>query len=198
MLLARSNSCGSWHENSCLDIVRIDSKIEDVEGYYALVGVECDASDDEVRHAAKALLMKTHPDMGGDEDSFIEAVSAYQTLCNPKSRAEYDVRTFSPKASVRTDCAAFEFEPDTSGIPAWYKEPTMLMSEDEILRVRKWHGLLLEAARGFRRPLEIKVGMCRCPTGYYEHDGIAVIGREQIPERWAAKAFVLKMICKGE
>lgn len=198
MLLTRSSTCGDWHENSCLDVVLVKPRVRDVKGYYALLGVNSDASEDEVRHAAKQLLMRTHPDLGGDEESFIEAVKAYQTLCNPENRARYNLCTFEPKASVRTDDKGFRFDFRETGEAVWYKEPTMVLSDEEVLRVRQWHEMLLEAARGFRRPLEIKAGVCRCPDGYYEKDGIALIGRNQVPESWAAKTFVLKTICKGE
>lgn len=198
MLLTRSSTCGDWHENSCLDVVLVKSKVRDVKGYYSLLGVNSDASAEEVRHAAKQLLMRTHPDRGGDEESFIEAVDAYQTLCNPENRAEYDLRTFEPKASVRTGDNGFRFDFRETGEAAWYKEPTMVLSDEEVLRVRKWRDMLLEAARGFRLPLEIKAGVCRCPDGYYEKDGIALIGRNQVPEIWAAKTFILKTICEGE
>ena len=191
MLLARSSSSGDWHENSCLGIVRLKPKVHDVSGYYRLLGVNSDASDEELRHAAKKLLLETHPDRGGDDESFIKAVEAYQTLCNPTKRARYNMCTVEPLASVRTDSIAFRIDFMAQGEAAWYKEPIMVLSDAEIERVLLWRKMLLEAARGFRHPMEIKAGMCRCPAGYYEQDGIAVIGRNQVPESWAAKAYVL-------
>lgn len=192
MLLARSSTCGDWHVNSCLGIVRVKRKVADVDGYYALLGVEPDADEDDVRHAAKRKLMETHPDRGGDEESFIEAVAAYQTLCDPERRAEYDICTSVPKVGVRERYGGFKPRFDVVGEPVWYKEPTMLLSEDELGRVRRWRAALLEAAMDFRQSMEIKAGICQNPAGYYIENGIAVIGRNQEPERWAALLFVLR------
>lgn len=196
MLLARSSTCGDWHVNSCLGIVHVKRRVADVDGYYAMLGVEPDADEDEVRHAAKRKLMETHPDRGGDEESFIEAVEAYQTLCNPEKRAEYDICTLSPKVGVREQYSSFKPRFDVGGEPIWYKEPTMLLAEDELRRVRKWQKMLLEAAMDFRQSIEIKAGICQAPAGYYEKDGIALIGRRQEPERWAALTFVLREMSK--
>ena len=196
MLLTRADISGDWHENACLDIIRVARKLEDVEGYYDKLGVDFDATEEEVRAAGKKLVMETHPDHGGDPDEFMDAVEAYRTLSDPAKRAEYDHMTFIPKASVRTrqDAPRWDFQRD--GEPAWYKEPTLLLTEEEVLRVRRWHEMVLEAARGSRLPLEIKVGVCRYPTGYYMEGDIAVIGRNQEPERRMARLTVLMRMCE--
>lgn len=193
MLLAAASSCGGWLEDSDLRIVKVGRKLEDVEGFYELLGVEPDASDEDVRRAGKRLVMRTHPDMGGDEDDFITAVEAYKTLSDPVSRAEYDTRTRAPLASVRKAPAAFVPDIGRDGVPVWYKEPTLVMSEEDVQRVREWHELVLEAAHGFRHPMKIKVGACRCPAGYYVSDDgeVALIGLGTVPQRWAAMTFVL-------
>lgn len=192
MLLSRSSTCGDWHESSCLGIVLVKRRVADVDGYYKLLGVGPASTDSEVRHAARRKLMETHPDHGGDEELFAEAVRAYKTLCNPESRAEYDVCTSAPKASVRERYSGVIAAFRPVGEPIWYKEPTMLLSDDELRRVRTWHRLLLEAAMDFRQSMEIKAGICQLPAGYHEKDGIAIIGRNQEPERWAADLFVLR------
>ena len=58
--------------------------------YYKILGVEKNASADEIKKAFRKLALKHHPDKGGDEAKFKEANEAYQVLSDQKKRAEYD------------------------------------------------------------------------------------------------------------
>lgn len=60
--------------------------------YYITLGVEKNASKDEIKKAFHKLARKYHPDnkAGGDEQKFKEINEAYQVLSNEKRRAEYD------------------------------------------------------------------------------------------------------------
>lgn len=58
--------------------------------YYATLGINRNATDDEIRKAYKKQCMKHHPDRGGDEDKIKEINEAYATLKDPRLRAEYD------------------------------------------------------------------------------------------------------------
>ena len=58
--------------------------------YYKTLGVEKNASQDEIKKAFRTLAHKHHPDKGGDEKKFKEASEAYQVLSDEKKRGEYD------------------------------------------------------------------------------------------------------------
>jgi len=64
--------------------------------YYQILGVEKNASTEDIRKAYHKLAHQHHPDKGGDEKKFKEVNEAYQTLSNKEKRAQYDQfgRTF--------------------------------------------------------------------------------------------------------
>lgn len=66
----------------------------DRKDYYKILGVDKNATQDEIRKAYKKLALKYHPDRNpGDkkaEDKFKEAAEAYEVLGNEEKRKEYD------------------------------------------------------------------------------------------------------------
>src|SRR3954452_4037879 len=62
--------------------------------YYEVLGVNRDASEDDMKKAYRRLAMKWHPDRNPDnpraEEHFKEAKEAYEVLCEPQKRAAYD------------------------------------------------------------------------------------------------------------
>jgi molecular chaperone DnaJ len=62
--------------------------------YYEILGVNKDASEDDLKKAYRKLAMKHHPDRNPDnpksEEYFKEAKEAYETLTDAQKRAAYD------------------------------------------------------------------------------------------------------------
>src|SRR5881396_913149 len=63
--------------------------------YYAVLGVNADASADKIRTAFKKLALQYHPDVYKGEDAQERMrllLLAYQTLSDPAERKAYDAR----------------------------------------------------------------------------------------------------------
>jgi len=59
--------------------------------YYKILGVEKNASKEEIKKAYKTLAKKYHPDINkGQEDKFKEANEAFSTLNDDQKKAQYD------------------------------------------------------------------------------------------------------------
>mgnify|MGYP003562911964 FL=1 len=62
--------------------------------YYEVLGVDKNASEDEIKKAYRKLAIKYHPDRNPDnkeaEEKFKEAAEAYDVLHDAKKRQQYD------------------------------------------------------------------------------------------------------------
>ena len=79
---------GFWA--SLTPTIRLPMKFKD---YYAILGVDRTASEDEVKKAYRNLARKYHPDVSKDpqgEEKFKDAAEAYATLKDAEKRAAYD------------------------------------------------------------------------------------------------------------
>lgn len=62
-----------------------------MKDYYKILGVEKNASEEEIKKAFRKLAHAYHPDKkGGDEAKFKEASEAYAVLSDKQKRAQYD------------------------------------------------------------------------------------------------------------
>ena len=72
----------------------LEVKMADKRDYYEVLGVNKNATENEIKHAYRKLAKKYHPDMNpGDknaEEKFKEATEAYEVLSDPEKKARYD------------------------------------------------------------------------------------------------------------
>ena len=61
-----------------------------MKDYYQILGVQKNASQEEIKKAYYKLAHRYHPDKGGDEKKFKEINEAYQVLSDKEKRAQYD------------------------------------------------------------------------------------------------------------
>lgn len=58
--------------------------------FYELLGLDKNASSDEIKKAYRKQAIKHHPDKGGDPEKFKEIGQAYDVLSDPEKRQVYD------------------------------------------------------------------------------------------------------------
>ena len=162
--LVLSATGGKEFFSSCMDMVKVHRACHDTDGYYRTLGVKSDSDEATIREAAKKRLMEAHPDHGGNEEEFIRAYEAYRTLCDPSARAEYDTRP--PDTLLVTEVVreprGFDIQPCTPprGVrTAYYKEPDIIMSDEDEREVDAWAQYVIEAAQVRRINMQVKVGI---------------------------------------
>lgn len=57
---------------------------------YTVLGVDSNATPEDIKSAYRRLAAKNHPDRGGSTAAFQEIQAAYEILSDPNRRAEYD------------------------------------------------------------------------------------------------------------
>lgn len=81
--------------------------------YYKILGIEHDASDEDIRKAYRKMSRKYHPDIAGAEfeDKFKEVNTAYEVLSDPQKRRMVDmgVDPLNPSSGAASSAAGAGF-----------------------------------------------------------------------------------------
>jgi hypothetical protein len=107
--------------------------------YYKILGVDHNATRDEIQDAFHALARKYHPDINPDPqvvERFKEISAAYEVLSDPEDRAKYDLQIGADwrrrqQASSRSSDTAWRQQPayDRRAGATWYHKWSRTQSE---------------------------------------------------------------------
>ena len=121
---------------------------------YQTLGVNRDATADDIKRAYRRLASKHHPDRGGDTKVFQEIQTAYDTLSDPQRRAAYDNPGFGGfNGSFRAD-APFDFQTIFDIFGTRFQHPGQQQQRRQQARMSLWI-TLRDVAQGGKRTISV-------------------------------------------
>ena len=130
------------------------------EDLYGLLGVLPDASDDDIRHAYRALAREHHPDANPEDaraDGFRRVAAAYEILGDERERESYDralhLERLAAEQALRPGPVASHVAPRPTGAytPAWPRG----LARMRVARLRRRAGAQQAGEATMRKLLEI-------------------------------------------
>jgi DnaJ-class molecular chaperone len=98
--------------------------------YYQTLGINRDATPEEIKRAYRRLASQHHPDKGGDKARFQEVQAAYDALSNPQQRAAYDnPGPFGPGGFSFNAGGPFDFESIFNAFGTQFRNPHQRMQQ---------------------------------------------------------------------
>lgn len=187
MRLVKASGTGDWFPSSETAIEPTRRRCLDVKGYYSLLGVDASATQDEIKSAAKSIMLEKHPDLGGDQDEFIRVMDAYKTLSDPVSRALYDAEQ-ATGSYVRVAVVETPTSANVTDKPCFYKDMRAILSDEMLKCVYGWMDMVKSALSLFHVGIEVKVGIGK---RWSLEDGLAVMQEGEMPDYGMAMAYAL-------
>jgi len=121
--------------------------------YYQTLGVERNATADDIKRAYRRLASQHHPDKGGDTKKFQEIQAAYDALSNPQQRAAYDnPNPFGGAGFSFTTGGPFDFESIFNAFGTQFRNPHQRMQQHA--RMSLWI-TLEDVARGGAKTVSV-------------------------------------------
>jgi len=122
--------------------------------YYNILGIDKKATPDDIKKAYRRLASQHHPDKGGDTSKFQEIQTAYETLCDPVKKQQYD----NPVHIRGQNGFEFNFNPDNindilhqfGGIHNIFNQNRGLQTFRTIVQLS-----LMDAYQGVKKALQI-------------------------------------------
>jgi DnaJ-class molecular chaperone len=146
---------------------------------YQTLGVDRNASADEIKRAYRKLASQHHPDKGGDTKTFQDIQTAYDTLANPDRRAAHDNPV---RGGFRAD-APFDFQTIFDIFGTRFQQPGQQQQHQHRQQARMSLWITLrDVAAGGRRTISVGTQQgthaveIEIPTGINDGDTVQYSG----------------------
>jgi DnaJ-class molecular chaperone len=182
------------------------------KNYYHILGVEKNASAEDIKKAYRKMAHQHHPDkQGGNEAKFKEINEAYQVLSNPQKKAQYDQfgQTFDGGGGGNpfqggNPFGGFEWDFQGGGGPDGFGDIFDIFNQFARAArargsdVRVEHRISLEDAyRGLESKFKIRLHSgekeisVKIPAGIEDGQAIKITGAGEMGERSAGDLYVI-------
>jgi curved DNA-binding protein CbpA len=68
----------------------MDREVYVMRKHYQTLGIDSDATQEEIKKSYREKSQQMHPDKGGDHQEFVQVTEAYRVLSSPERRKRYD------------------------------------------------------------------------------------------------------------
>jgi len=120
--------------------------------HYQTLGVDRNATPDDIKRAYRRMASQHHPDKGGDKNKFQEIQAAYETLSDPQRRAQHDNPSPFGAGSPFGTHSGFDFENIFSVFGARFNQPHQRMQQQA--RMSLWV-TLQDVAMGGKKTISV-------------------------------------------
>jgi DnaJ-class molecular chaperone len=121
---------------------------------YQTLGVNRDATADEIKRAYRKLASQHHPDRGGDTKKFQDIQAAYDTLSDSNRRSAYDNPGFGGFGNGFRADAPFDFQTIFDIFGTRFQQPGQAQQRRQQARMSLWI-TLRDVAAGGRRTISV-------------------------------------------
>lgn len=140
---------------------------------YDDLGVDRDATDDDIKAAYRREVKETHPDVGGDREAFERVQHAYLVLKDPKRRAKYD-ETGEDDAepdNARADILSLIGKAMREVLSGLAEDGRVLQQEEVTKHIRNWLFQHRDHLRKAIKEAEVEVAKLEELSGRFTQDG---------------------------
>lgn len=164
-------------------------------GLYGLLGMDAASGLPELRAAARSLLSRSHPDLGGDPSTFQAALEAWDAFKDEASRERYDASSPSdpPRPGAVGTSISFPAAPDANepACMSWRKDPWEAVGPEP---ARVWAEMLASALWEARACMAFDVGVASSASRWWVEGGVSMRSSSVEPTRADAAACAMLLI----